>query len=230
MTRGARLRAEDGMSMIEVMITMLITLSIIGTMTAFFVNAGDSSLANTRQVNVLALAQQKIENIRQQVARYGFGTLGLTGSITKAGLDTDASNPTDFVTATLTSFEVQGNYDVPGTILATEPLVTGGTLAEITPNVTVGNATATVYTFVTQVNDVCNSALATAGSLCTGTVTAASNSDVRRVVVAVQLDATNQLNHNRKPAPQYLTTVITNPVPSDQVNNALGLRIGLNVS
>lgn len=218
------------MSMIEVMVTLMITLSIVGTLTAFFVHASDSSLANTRQVNVLSLAQQQIENIRQKVKRFGFGTLGLTGSVTKAGPDTDASNPTDFVTSSLASFEVQDNYNVPGTILATEPLVTGGTIAEITPNVSFGNATATVYTFITQVTDVCNSALATAGSLCSGTVTAASNSDSRRVVVAVQLDATNQLNSNHQQAPQYLTTILTNPVPSDQVNSVNGLRIGLNVS
>jgi hypothetical protein len=49
------------------------------------------------------------------------------------------------------------------------------------------------------------------------------------VVVAVQLDPVNQLNNGQRQAPQYLTTVLTNPVPSDQVNNALGLRIGLNV-
>ena len=78
--------------------------------------------------------------------------------------------------------------------------------------------------------DVCNSALATAGTLLQRHGHGRSEPDVRRVVVAVQLDATNQLNNNRKQTPQYLTTVITNPVPSDQVNNAIGLRIGLNVS
>ncbi len=229
MKRGGRLSQESGLTMIEVVVTLFITVATVSVLAAYFVNASNSSLANTRQVDLLALAQKQIEAIRQQVKQSGFSTLGLSSLPAKAGADTDPSNPTDFVSSTGTSFEVEENYDAPGTLLATEPLITGGTIAPIQTNVSAGNATATVYTFVTQVTDVCNSLLSTAGSLCNGSATSSSNSDVRRVVVAVKLGAVNQLNGGVAQNPQYLTTVIANPVPSDQVNNATGLRIGLNV-
>ena len=228
MRRDGLLSQESGLTMIEVVVTLLITVATISALAAYFVNASNSSLANTRQVDLLALAQKQIEAIRQQVKQTGFSTLGLSSLPAKAGADTDPSNPTDFVTSSGTSFEVEDNYDAPGTVLATEPLITGGTIAPI-QSITAGNAPATVYTFVTQVTDVCNSALSTAGSLCSGSTTSSSNSDVRRVVVAVKLGAVSQLNAGVAQNPQYLTTLIANPVPSDQVNNATGLRIGLNV-
>lgn len=238
MTGGARkirFGDEAGMTLIEVMVTLMVTLIVIGASAQFFVLANGSSLAARRQVSALSLAQAQIELVRQKVKQNGFGALALQTPIpAKAGPDTDASNPTDFITASGTSWEVQENYNSPGMILATEPLITsaGGISAKQT-NVAAGSATATVYTFVTQVTDVCQ--VGVSGGNCTpGGATAAGNLDVRRVVVAVVLDASANAVGQRKlvghDPPQYLTTVLTNPVPSAQVNNASGLRIGLNVS
>jgi prepilin-type N-terminal cleavage/methylation domain-containing protein len=223
------LRAESGLTLIEVMITLLISLVVIAATASFFAQANGSSLSGRRQVNLLSLAQAQIEKVRQQVKQSGFGSLAMIAPLpAKAGPDTDPSNPTDFIDSTGTKWEVEDNYDSPGTILATEPLLTGGVIVAKQTNVPAGAATATVYTFVTQVTDVCQVGLP--ASLCTaGGATTTTNSDVRRVIVAVQLNALGSRNEGPN-TPQYLTTVITNPVPSDQVNNADGLRLGLNVS
>jgi type II secretory pathway pseudopilin PulG len=221
-----RLRDESGLTLIEVMITLLVSLIIIAASAQFFVLANGSSNAGRRQVNLLALAQAQIEQVRQTVKHYGFGSLGLTSIPAKAGADTSPSDPTDFIDSTGTKWEVEENYDVPGTILTTEPLVTGGMIAAKQTNVAAGSATATVWTFVSQVPDVCG----LTSSLCSGGATTSANTDVRRVVVAVKLNNTSGVHNAGPNNPQYLTTIITNPVPSDQVNAVDGLRIGLNVS
>ncbi|MGI8801212.1 MAG: type IV pilus modification PilV family protein [Solirubrobacteraceae bacterium] len=229
--RTTRLGGEAGMTLIEVMITLMVMLIVIGASAQFFVLANGSALAARRQVSALSLAQAQIELVRQKVKQNGFGALAMQTPIpAKAGPDTDASNPTDFITSSGTSWEVQENYDSPGTILATEPLITSASgISAKQTGVPAGSARATVYTFVTQVTDVCQVGLP--ASVCTaGGVTAAGNLDVRRVVVAVLLDSVGTTKTAGPNTPQYLTTVLTNPVPSAQVNNASGLRIGLNVS
>jgi len=232
--RGVRRAAgESGLTLIEVMITLLISLIVVGASADLFVQSNTSALANGRQVTLLSIAQSQIEKVRQAVSQNGFGALAMTSIPTKAGLDSDPSNPTDFITSDLLHWEVEENYQSPGTVLVTEPLVqsASGAVTPIQPNVTVGSTTATVYTFVTQVTDVCQGS--TPGGLCTGATggaTGTTDTDVRRVIVAVQLNALGTRKDVGPNTPEYLSTVIANPVPSDQVNAANGLRLGVNVS
>ncbi|HWH10165.1 MAG TPA: prepilin-type N-terminal cleavage/methylation domain-containing protein [Solirubrobacteraceae bacterium] len=230
---GRRRRAladEAGMTMIEVLVALAISVIVIGASTQFFVLSNGSALSGRRQVSALALAQSQIEKVRQQVKQYGFGTLGMSSVPAKAGADTDTSNPTDFENTAATTWEVQENYDAPGIPLLTEPLITGGTITPIQTITGSDGVVAKVYTFVSQATDICQVGLP--ASVCTAAgVTTASNMDVRRVVVAVVLNApTGQTQNGGPNKPQYLTTLITNPVPSAQINNVTGLRIGLNVS
>jgi prepilin-type N-terminal cleavage/methylation domain-containing protein len=228
--RRQKAASEAGMTMIEVVVALAVSAIIIGASAQFFVLSNGSALAGRRQVSALALAQSQIEKVRQQVKQYGFGTLAMSSVLSKAGTDTDPSNPTDFENAAKTTWEVEANYDSPGTVLATEPLITGGTILPVQTITGSDGVVAKVYTFVSQTTDICQVGLP--ASICTaGGVTTASDLDVRRVVVAVLLSApTGQTQNGGPNKPEYLTTLITNPVPSAQVNTVNGLRVGLNVS
>ncbi len=226
--RRRRPGGEQGLTFIEVLVGLLVSLIIIGASSEFFVLSNRSALSGRRQVSALALAQSQIEKIRQQVKQNGFTTLAMSSVPAKAGPDTDASSPTDFTNSAGTTWEVHENYDSPGTILATESLITGGTISPVQTVTGSDGVTAKVYTFVTQTTDICQ--IGVTGCSAAG-VTTSSNLDVRRVVVAVVLNAATGQGQSGGPnRPQYLTTLITNPVPSSQVNAVNGLRIGLNVS
>jgi hypothetical protein len=225
---------------------MLVGGMIVTAASTLFATGIHSSLAAEREAQMVAAAQLQIEAIRQAVVRSGFASLAMKTLPAKAGPDTDPSNPTDFITPNGTNFEIEENYNAPGSLAEGTPATgeamivsAGGTVTAIQTNVPIAPAsssgaavTGTVYTFVTQVTDVCNTTLPTnASALCSGAgATSAADADARRVVVAVKLDQVGGTRDNGPNAPQYLTTIITNPTPSNQVNSAAGLRIGLNVS
>lgn len=237
---------QAGFTIVEVVMSMLVGLMIVTAASTLFATGVHSSLAAERQAQMATAAQQQIEAIRQDVVRSGFASLAMKTLPAKAGPDTDPSNPTDFITAGGTNFEIEENYDAPGALAEGTPAAgeamiasASGAVTAIQSNVPIAPAssngpavTGTVYTFVTQVTDVCNVTLPTnPGTLCSGAgATSAVNEDARRVVVAIKLDQVGGTRDNGPNAPQYLTTIITNPTPSNQVNSAAGLRIGLNVS
>jgi type II secretory pathway pseudopilin PulG len=120
----------------------------------------------------------------------------------------------------------------------TEPLeiLSGGFVTPKTTGVAVGTDTATVYRYVTDTYVGCSTTVggcpttsSGSGSSCSWPTTTAATtacSDARRVIVAVVLS-----NHGRytigQASPVYLSTVFTNPTPSNAPNSSVGITLGL---
>jgi hypothetical protein len=95
---------------------------------------------------------------------------------------------------------------------------------------------ATIFTYITQASVGCNTATANGFTSCTNG--SGVPGDARRVIVAALLNTAvpntsgpntyGSLTHGPE-YPTYVSTVITNPVPSNQANQVNGLRIGVNL-
>jgi prepilin-type N-terminal cleavage/methylation domain-containing protein len=244
----ARAQQEPGFTLLEVIVAVLLIALVIGALGSFFVSDNDSALAGQRQVNLLAVAQAQIESIHQTVKQYGFTALWLNAdpaTPTDSTLPTNPGDPDDFVKGDGTSsasFLVEQNYnntalgEISNAPAAGEPLLTPeycATLASgscttpgVAPEKTVtalpatatnGGAIVTVYTYVTVPSIAC---------------TGCAASDSRRVVIAVVLNnpggtGRGDLGPNK---PFYLTTMISNAVPTNDPSSASGLRLGLNIT
>jgi type II secretory pathway pseudopilin PulG len=97
-----------------------------------------------------------------------------------------------------------------------------GFVKPLQTNVTIGSGTGSVYTYVTETNIGCNASGGCNGSL------GASGPDAVRVTVAVRLTQTGRTDTGGN-APVYVSSIFTNPVPSNQPNNSLGLTLGVNL-
>jgi type II secretory pathway pseudopilin PulG len=246
--RRLSLRAEDGFSLAELVIAILVMIMGVGALTALFVNNDNSSLAGQREVSQLAVLQQQIENIHQLVKQYGFGALAMSGNPaqpTDATLPGDPTDPNDFVTGWGTSseaFKVESDYNNTGngtaahTPSAGEPLldpingVSGGQVAPVQyadlsngttyanlASVPAGDSYATVYSYVMGTT--------TAGCNSSGLGSSCPASDVRRVVVAVLLNQPAHRQNVGPNTPTYSTTVVSNPIPTNQPSATSGLCI-----
>jgi prepilin-type N-terminal cleavage/methylation domain-containing protein len=240
-------RDERGFTIIEVMVAMMVTLIVIGAAATGFVRNNDASLSSQRQGQLVSVAQQQIENVRSIVSRYGFSTLAMkakpsaptdcSGQCTTATLPTSPTDPDDFIlgySSGSPSYLIEQNYNSTSTGEVTsvpstgEPLEIDTTNGQVTPKTTgvaVGSGTATVYTYVTQATVPCNSGSVGSGGL----GLACSADDVRRVTVAVLLDNPSGSKAIGPNTPVYMSTVFSNPIPSNQPTSASGLRLGLNI-
>jgi type II secretory pathway pseudopilin PulG len=81
---------------------------------------------------------------------------------------------------------------------------------------------ATVHTYVTQpANIPCNAAVSS---------TTCAVNDIRRVIIAIRLTQVASRSDLGPNTPYYLTTVFSDPVPTNQQSNAaIGLELGLNL-
>jgi type II secretory pathway pseudopilin PulG len=220
--------------MIEVTVAMLLVTLMVAGLGGLFITGNHSSLASQRQINLLEVAQAQIEQVRQTVKQYGFSTLALNAypaDPTHSPLPSSPSDPNDFLVNNGTSsasYLIEQNYNSTshGQISIApangEPLevdTTNGRIAPKTTSVAAGSDTATVWTYVTK---------ATVG--CVSSLGACAADDARRVIVAARLKTIGNGRQDLGPnKPVYLTTIISNPVPSNQPNNAIGLRLGLNI-
>ncbi|MEA2355034.1 MAG: hypothetical protein QOD61_1163 [Solirubrobacteraceae bacterium] len=226
---------ERGFTLVEVLVTMMVTLLVIGGIATTFVQNNDSALAGQRQAQLLSVAQQQIEKVRNTVSQYGFSALALSAkpaAPTDAVLPTSPTDPNDFIknwSSSSPSYLIETNYNqtTPGQISSApstgEPLeidtTTPGRITPKTTGVAVGSGTATVYTYVTQATVPCN----------TTVLGGCSADDVRRVIVAVLLDNTTGSQSIGPNTPVYMSTIFSNPIPSNQPSSAIGLRLGLNI-
>lgn len=230
--------------MIEVLIAAVMSVTVIAAGAALFTTGSDSSLASQRQGELIAVADQQIETIRQAVKTSGFAALAMKtvpAAATNSTLSyssTTHTDPNDFVSNSTgcgtsnAGYLIEANYDsssegiAPGVASWTgcatgaEPLVVqSGGIVTPKQTVTVGSDTATVYTYVTDTYIGCSSAL--------GNCSAATG-DARRVVVAVLLG--NRGRHDiGQSSPVYVSSIFTNPVPTNQVNSSIGLTLGVNL-
>lgn len=250
---GARppARGEAGVSLIEVMIGAMIAIIVIGASASLFAKANDSSLASQRQSELLAVADQQIENIREAVKTNGRGFSALAMNAAPAAgtnstlsySSTTHTDPNDFVSSSTgcgsnnAGYLIEANYDTTsegiapgvaswtGCATGAEPIVVqaGGIVTPKQANITVGSDIATVYSYVTDTYIGCSSSVNSSLGPCSS-----ATGDARRVVVAVLLN-----NHGRKDigqnSPVYVSTVFTNPVPTNQVNSSIGLTLGLSI-
>lgn len=234
---------QDGFTLIELVIAMAVALVGLGAITIGLVGASNSVSAGNHQAQLVSIVQSQLEAVRQDEAVYGFADMFLNAppGSRDASVPTNPTNPNDYVnpTPSPSTFWIEENYNnntgspsanvAAGTPSIGEPLITGTGTASLPGvqqvNRTVpagGGGTATVYTFITQVYEACNAALAGTGG---GNCTAAAQDERRVIVAAVYNNATEQT----PTAPQWATTIIDNPVPSNQVNVGNGLHLGLNV-
>lgn len=252
----ARLRAarsEEGFTVIEVLVAMALAILAIGALTNLFITGNDSALSAQRQSQLISVADQQIEKIRERLKTNpsGFAALAMSatpgaGTSTTLGTDTYAHTDPNFFVKTQAGcgasgagYEIQTNYNhtdegtpasVPsftGCTTGVEPLVisAGGLVAPLTTGVTVGSGTASVYAYVTATNLGC---LGGSGDYVSG-VAGACYADARRVIVAVQLDTPGGRTDIGQVTPAYVSTIFTNPVPSNQPNASVGLTLGLNI-
>jgi prepilin-type N-terminal cleavage/methylation domain-containing protein len=229
----ARLALQDGFTLIEVMIAMLVTLIAMGALAAGFARNSDSALAGQRQATAVAIAQRRMEQIHSTVTRYGFDALALTSSPPShsGAIAASPADPNDFVT-TAGNYLIETNYndtsqgEISSVPAAGEPLVVDATNGKLvtTSTITVGGVTGTVNTYVTQATLPCNS-----GSGATGLGLPCAANDGKRVVVAVRLNNPGSAKNIGVNTPTYLTSIFSNPVPSNQPSSSIGLRVGLNV-
>jgi hypothetical protein len=152
---------------------------------------------------------------------------------------TTFTDPNHFVTAksgcgsSNAEFTIEANYGntgegtatgneppFSGCDVGTEPLIeqSGGV---VTPQATVavGTETATVDSYVTATNLGCNASLGTGG--CTN--------DARRVIVAVKFNGSTGVFNSGPNAPLYVSTIFTNPIPTNAPNNSIGITLGLGI-
>ncbi|MEA2298333.1 MAG: hypothetical protein QOF77_1269 [Solirubrobacteraceae bacterium] len=237
---------ERGFTLVEVLVAMLISLVVIAAMTTTFVQNSDSSLAGQRQAQLYSVAQQQIEKVRAIVSQYGFTALAQSAkplAPTDATLPTSPTDPNDFIvnwSSAAPSYLIEANYNhtTDGQIANAptngEPLeidtTTPGRVTTKTTAVPVagaGGATATVYTYVTQATVPCLTRATAFAN--TSVPTTCSADDVRRVTVAAVLDNSTTSKSIGPNTPVYLSTVFSNPVPSNQPQSSIGLRLGLNI-
>jgi prepilin-type N-terminal cleavage/methylation domain-containing protein len=224
-----------GFTLIEVMVAMLVTLIVIGGVASGFVRNNDSALAGQRDGQLLALAQKQIESVRGIVSRYGFSTLAMTSTTaapTDAILPSNPADPNDFVknyNGATPSLLIEKNYNetsggqISNAPSLGEPLEIDAVNGRVTPRVNgvvAGSATTTakVYTYVTKATVPCLTSLGSCAA-----------DDVRRVVVAVVLDNATGTKSVGTNAPVYLSTIFSDPIPTNQPSSASGLRLGLNI-
>jgi prepilin-type N-terminal cleavage/methylation domain-containing protein len=233
---------EQGFTLIEVIVAMALAVLVIGASAAGFARNSDSAQASQQQAALLTVAQQQIEKVHGIVSRYGFAALALSSTPpapTDSVLPIDPADPDDFIknhSSSTPSLLIETNYNATssGQISTAptngEPLEIDAANGMIAPTVAtnstdpntqiaVGGGTATVYTFVTQATVPCN----------TTVLGGCAASDVRRVVVAVCMNTTPGAKEIGPNAPVYISTIFSNPIPSNQPSSATGLRLGLNI-
>lgn len=125
-----------------------------------------------------------------------------------------------------------------------EPLevLSGGFVAPQQTNVAIGPYTATIDTYVTDTYVGCNSSLGSCPLTSSGSVsgcswpssTTASTTcaDARRVIVAVVVNGGYATDHRAEIGPNspvYVSSVFTNPNPSNSPDNPAGVTLGLNI-
>ena len=269
--------SEEGFTLIEVLVAALMLVLVVSAATVLFADGTDTAVASQRQSQLISVADQQIEMIRQEVKTEGFNELAMNATPSalpsayaytsySSTIDTD---PNSFVVAksgcggSSEEYKIEANYDNTSEGQPVDPqntaqnaslpwsncdsgaepleIIPSTSLAFITPQqtVTVGTDTAIVDTYVTDTYVGCNSnfsgcPVTTGGSIACAsasfpTVTTPSSttcSDARRVIVAVVLNRHGRYNLGPS-APVYVSTVFTNPTPSNTPTNSIGINIGV---
>ncbi len=195
------------------------------------------STASSSSLNAIGLGNTYTDpNHFVTTAQTGCGSSN-AGYAIEANWDDTAEGPASGVTPFSSCADTASTVDEPLEVLS------GGFVAPQQTDVAVGSDTATVDTYVTDSYVGCNSSLGSCPSTTSGSVTgcswptstAASTTcaDARRVIVAVVMDnhgyATGGRSQIGPNSPVYVSTVFTNPNPSNSPDNPAGVTLGLNI-
>jgi type II secretory pathway pseudopilin PulG len=239
-------RREEGFLMIEVVVATLCLALLVAAIATLFVTGNRGSLAGQRESALVGVAQRQIETIRDKLKANGnFSSLAMSAAPAAGSTATLSGNanvhtdPNYFVTSKSTcgtsgaELAIEANYDnsSQGTSTGSEPQFSGcdsgyeplieasGGIVTPSQTVTVGTGTATVDSYVTQTNVGCNSSLGS-GS-CTN--------DARRVTVAVAYTNSSGRLNTAPNSPLWISTIFTNPTPSNAPNSSIGITLGLSI-
>jgi type II secretory pathway pseudopilin PulG len=261
--RARELSAQDGVSLVEVMVGALITALIAGAVAVALVNSNDSALATQRQAQLVAALQNRMEWIHQLFSETytstGFAAVALSQNPHKgkdSSLPRAPEDPNDFIVGydpnyqtaaakkPYEGFLIEKNYngteqglvtnasaegeqlqvDSASGKITSESLVdpaTGKTFKSEEEALASGRPYAIVNTYVTlateDVSQVPGGCLTSAGAGSTA-------GDARRIIIAARLHPPESQARSYS-APQYATTLLTNPTPSSQCQHAYGLVV-----
>jgi len=102
----ARATSEHGFTLIEVLVSILILAFVISAASALFIESNDSSLAVERQSQLISVADQQIEAIREEVKTYGFSALAMNAAPSSLPSTIPNTSPFATVKADPSSFAV----------------------------------------------------------------------------------------------------------------------------
>lgn len=203
-----RITAEDGFTIIEVLVAIvLIAVGVLGTF-ATLDSSSHLTASSQREQAAMTAAEQAMEQVRANTyTNIAIGTPLPTAAGTDGNASTDHSgnptNPNYWVSGTSLKIPANFNQESSGTLTGVsssgEPFVTGGSVVP-SSSVTTGGYSATVYRYVTWVNDTCNYG---------GTDKCSGAQDAKRITIAVVLGGTQNNTGVQKPV--WLTSVVANP-------------------
>lgn len=195
---------------IEVMVAiLLLTVGIVATFQTFD-SSSHLTLTTQRQQAAMTAAEQAIEQIRAMPYANVAMSTPLPTHTTDGNASTDTSgnpsNPNYWVSGSnlkiVTNFNQESSSTLGGVSSTGEPMVSvsGGAVSPGPTTVSTNGYSASVYRYVTYVNDSCVYLLV---DLCPGT------QDAKRITIAVVLQAGQATAGVEKPV--WLTTVVANP-------------------
>lgn len=191
--RPARIKRDDGFTLVEILIAMLVlVIGVLAVLAAF--NAVRRLGTNSESQTVRA---QVAEKDMQQLLSQGYDALGLSSTPTHSS---DPINPTYYVTNGSPS---RFQWDLTNTS-RTEPLCTsstscGGSIATGPASWSSGGESGSIYRFITWVDDPCDTNNPT---YCAGTA------DYKRVTVMV-----TQNNPDGPQKPLLISELVSDPTP-----------------
>jgi type II secretory pathway pseudopilin PulG len=279
-----RAGSERGDTIIEVLVGALMLALIVSAASTLFSTGNDSALGEQRDSQLISVADQAIETIRQEVKTKGFDELAMTSAPATGATTTesyDANTPVDpnYYAKSSTGcgsstynlgYAIQSNWDdstsgPPAGVapwsgctdtgtgagktisepLEILPAASGAVAGFVTPQTTttVGDQTVTVDEYVTDTYLGCETVsgapscpgvsssgvVGTTASPCTwptSTLASTTCADARRVVVAV-IPASDSHENTGQSSPVYVSTIFTNPLPTNQTSATVGLTLGL---
>ena len=121
--QARQLAAEDGMTLVEVLVSLAIMVLIVGAITVGMVRNNDSALGVQRQAQLVTVLQNRIEYVRQLLTQTykskGFAAIALSSNPAKptdSTLPSNPADPNDFIvgwtsTGGSEEFKIEKNYN-----------------------------------------------------------------------------------------------------------------------